>query len=54
MLEREYIRLAMFEKNDGGVETTITVDCPHCGTEFDKEVEPSGTGFFFPSRVRKR
>ena len=43
-----------FDKADGGVNTTLELECPHCGAEYDEELDPSQPGFFFPSRVKKK
>ena len=41
-----------FEAVDGGVDTTIEIECPHCGLLQDVDL-PFGQGFFLPRRGRK-
>jgi hypothetical protein len=43
----------MYEEVEGGVDTTIQVDCPECQKEFDYDLSPGEQGFFFPDRVQK-
>jgi hypothetical protein len=51
--ERLYIRDVLFRKYDGGVDTTLETGCPNCGNEFERELDISQLGFFFPSAARK-
>lgn len=53
MAERSYIRDELFRRHDGGVETTLDVQCPQCGAEYQRELEIGQTGFFFPSQARR-
>lgn len=50
--DRNYLREA-FDQNEGGIETTMEIDCPNCGAEAEKEIGIQ-SGFFFPSESRKR
>lgn len=52
MRDRQFLR-EQFEDNEGGVDSSLELDCPNCGITFDSELDPGQTGFFFPSRVRK-
>lgn len=52
MRDRQALR-EEFESHEGGVDTSIELDCPSCGSEFKTELDPGQAGFFFPSRVRK-
>lgn len=43
--------LTALDENDGGVDTTIEVYCPHCG--FDWEIDlPFGKAFFMPPKKK--
>lgn len=42
-----------YEEVEGGVETTLNMGCPFCGQEFQADLNPGSTGFFFPSRLQK-
>lgn len=42
-----------FDEADGGVETTIEIECPHCGLLQDVEL-PLGRAFFLPRFKRRR
>lgn len=53
MAERLYMRDGLFRQQDGGVETTLEVECPLCGAEYERELEIGQTGFFFPSQARR-
>lgn len=52
MRDRDELWVA-FDEEDGGMETSIQLQCPRCYLEFEEEVEPGQTGFFFPSRARR-
>lgn len=54
MNERAYLRDVIFRENDGGVDTTLDVECPACSAEFSKELDIGQSGFFFPSTARRR
>jgi hypothetical protein len=41
-----------FDAADGGVDTTIEIECPHCGLLQDVEL-PFDRGFFMPRRHRR-
>jgi hypothetical protein len=45
--------LDAFEREDGGVETSIEVECPSCGGVQDVDL-PFERGFFFPRARRER
>lgn len=49
---RQEIR-ELFDQVDGGVDTTLEMECPDCGAEFERDIDVSQPGFFFPSQVRK-
>lgn len=51
--ERHFIRDEIFDRADGGVETTLDVTCPKCEHEYTRELEIGQMGFFFPSAARK-
>lgn len=53
LAERHYIRDEIFDKADGGVETSLEVVCPKCDHEYSRDLEIGQTGFFFPSAARK-
>lgn len=53
IVERHYLRDEVFDKSDGGVETTLEVTCPKCEHEYTRELEIGQMGFFFPSAARK-
>lgn len=40
-----------FDAVDGGVDTTIDIECPHCGLGQDVEL-PLGPGFFLPRSMK--
>ena len=46
--DRNAIR-GSFEKEEGGVDTTIGVICDECGSDFNTELDVSQSDFFFPS-----
>jgi hypothetical protein len=49
--DRDTIRAA-FVALDGGIETTIDVQCPLCGCEFKREIDPGQPSFFSPSETQ--
>jgi hypothetical protein len=53
LTERQYLRDEIFDRADGGVETTLDVTCPKCGHDYTRELEIGQMGFFFPSAARK-
>jgi hypothetical protein len=52
MKDRAVLREA-FEDIEGGVNTTMDVECPLCGSSFQREVDIGDEGFFSPSAVLK-
>jgi hypothetical protein len=52
MRDREALRQA-FEGVEGGLDTSLEMQCPSCGVEFDRDLDLGQAGFFFPSRVLK-
>lgn len=48
MKDRQAIR-ALFEAVDGGVDTTVEMECPVCGHAFERELDIGHPSFFFPS-----
>lgn len=42
---------AAYEAVEGGVETTMEVECPGCEHVFERDVEVGDVGFFFPTRL---
>lgn len=51
--DRDDLR-ALMDEHDGGVDTSIEMQCTSCGAEFEEEVDVSQAGFFFPSMVRRK
>jgi hypothetical protein len=52
MRDRNALREA-FDNIEGGVDTTLEMTCPICGTEFEEELDVGQAGFFFPSSAQK-
>lgn len=52
MRDRTFLR-EEFEAKEGGIETSVEVECPSCGYAFSADINPGSTGFFFPSRLQK-
>jgi len=52
MRDRHYLR-EQFQSVEGGVDTTLELECPSCGNEWEKELDLGGTGFFFPGGRRR-
>ena len=50
--DRDFLR-AQFATVDGGVETTLELDCGACGAEFEEEISPGQQSFFFPSEAQE-
>lgn len=48
--DRDFLR-SQFASVDGGVETTIELTCPLCGTDFERELDPGQPSFFSPSET---
>lgn len=53
LTERQYLRDVIFDRADGGVETTLDVTCPKCSYDYTRELDIGQLGFFFPSAARK-
>lgn len=43
----------MFAENEGGVDTSLSFDCAHCGAEWEEELNISQQGFFFPLAAQR-
>jgi len=50
MRDRNYLR-DQFDKREGGVDTTMELQCPGCGNEFKTELAVDARNFFFPSQT---
>jgi hypothetical protein len=50
--DRQGMRTLM-EKQDGGVDTEMDMQCPVCSHEYKSELDLSQAGFFFPGRAPK-
>lgn len=50
--DRQHLR-ALYEETDGGVDTSLELVCPACAHTFEREMDMSELGFFFPERVLK-
>lgn len=50
--DRVYLR-DHFDKVEGGVDTTIELDCPECFAEFKEDLDVSQAGFFFPTAAQE-
>ena len=50
--DRNFLRSA-FDDIEGGVDTTLDMQCPSCMAEFEQELEVGQAGFFSPSSVQK-
>jgi hypothetical protein len=48
LIDRNFLRNS-WEDNEGGVDTSIQVDCPSCNNAYDSELDISQQGFFNPS-----
>lgn len=48
MRDRQFLRHAM-NATEGGVDTTLELECPSCGHEWKKELNVGAQSFFFPS-----
>lgn len=53
MRDRAFLR-EQFEAVEGGVDTTIQLDCPSCGQEWEKDLNLASADFFSLSGTRKR
>lgn len=50
--DRQALRDA-FDEVEGGIDTSLEMQCPNCAVEFDRDLDVGQPGFFFPSRVLK-
>ena len=48
--DRDFLR-GQFTKFEGGVETSVEVNCKSCGFEFERDIDPGSQGFFSPSEM---
>jgi len=53
MRDRQFLRNE-FEEVEGGIDTTLELECPSCGSEWEKDLDLSAANFFFPGGRRKR
>ena len=52
LVDRNFLRNE-WEDHEGGVDTTVEIDCPSCGNEYDTELDIGQQGFFNPSATLK-
>ena len=52
LVDRNFLRNE-WEDHEGGVDTTVEIDCPSCGNEYETELDISQQGFFNPSATLK-
>lgn len=52
MRDRQALRKAMMD-SEGGVDTTLELECPACGHEWKKELNVGAQSFFFPSATQE-
>lgn len=53
MRDRNFLR-EQFQEVEGGVDTTLELECPACGYEWEKDLDLSAANFFFPGGRRRR
>ena len=53
MRDRNFLR-EKFQEVEGGVDTTLELECPACGHEWEKDLDLNTAGFFFPGGRRRR
>lgn len=53
MRDRIFIR-EQYQEVEGGVDTTLELECPSCGNDWEKELDLSAASFFFPGGQQKR
>lgn len=53
MRDRNFLR-DQFQEVEGGVDTTLELECPSCGYEWEKDLDLSTASFFFPGGRRRR
>ncbi len=44
---------ALFDEQDGGLDTEIDMSCPKCYTDFKRDIDVGQASFFFPSVTQK-
>ena len=47
MGDRNFLR-SQYQEVEGGVDTTLELECPSCGHEWEKDLDLSAANFFFP------
>lgn len=52
MRDRQYLR-EQFKEVEGGVDTTLELECPSCGYDWQKDLDLGATSFFFPGAQPK-
>lgn len=52
MRDRNFLR-DQFQEVEGGVDTTLELECPSCGNEWEKDLDLSAANFFFPGGRRR-
>jgi hypothetical protein len=52
LMDRNHLRNS-WEDHEGGVDTTVEIDCPSCGNEYETELDIGQQGFFNPSATLK-
>lgn len=53
MRDRNFLR-DKFQEVEGGVDTTLELECPSCGNEWEKDLDLGAASFFFPGGRRRR
>lgn len=49
--DRNYLQ-EQFDLYEGGIDTTLEVECPNCEHLWKREVDVTDVGFFFPTRLK--
>lgn len=52
MRDRQYLR-SQFKEVEGGVDTTLELECPSCGHDWEKDLDLGTASFFFPGAQQK-
>lgn len=52
MRDRNYLR-EQYQEVEGGVDTTLELECPSCGHEWEKDLDLRAANFFFPGGQRR-
>lgn len=52
MRDRNFLR-EQYQEVEGGVDTTLELECPACGHEWEKDLDLSAANFFFPGGRRR-